>query len=153
MNQRIHQAYLGELYGIAFFTLFQNVEQNPQRQLLWNKLVEVETLTAELLLSYLLKQSERFSYPVDKMTQKGHEDAQKWLGLEWTELLQTLKTWVEPFEAEYRQWAKDCKENQEVFDLIAAHETAILQCFEAEIIQKNGQVKLDHFIQQHSKPA
>ncbi|MCL1047592.1 hypothetical protein L2737_20025 [Shewanella electrodiphila] len=147
-NEKIHQAYLGELYGIAFFSLLQNVEEDERRIELWKKLVEVETITAELLLSHLLKQTERFSFPVETMTQKGHDDAQKWLDLSWTELLQTLVNWVIPYEEEYRQWATDCTEHNKIFDLIAAHETAILDCFRAELAQKNGQVELDHYIKQ-----
>ncbi|WP_153913120.1 hypothetical protein [Shewanella sp. TC10] len=151
MNQRIHQAYLGELYGIAFFTLLMNVEEDKPRQSLWRKLVEVETLTGEHLLSHLLKQSERFSYPVEQMTQKGNHDAQKWMKLEWHELLQTLVKWVEPYEVEYRQWANDCTENQVIFDLIADHETAIYQCLQAELAQKNGQALLDQFLTKYEK--
>ena len=149
MNQLIHKAYLGEIYGIAFFTLLHNVEEDSQRQALWHKLVEVETITAERLLSHLLKQSERFVFPVEEMTQKGNTDAKQWLGLAWPQLLQTLLNWVKPYEHEYRQWAEDSTEHHAIFELIAAHETAIYQCFKDELAQKNGQAKLDHFIEQY----
>ncbi|WP_394495945.1 hypothetical protein [Shewanella sp. ENK2] len=147
MNQQIHQAYLGELYGIAFFTLFKNIEEDATRIALWDKLIEVESITAEILLSHLLKQPETYPFDVVTMTEKGQQDARKWLHLPWEELLKTLYDWAKPYEQEYRNWQASATEHQSIMTIIAQHETAILNCFSAELQQKNGQAYLDHYLE------
>ncbi|WP_144213983.1 hypothetical protein [Shewanella donghaensis] len=159
MNNLIHQAYEGEVYGIAFFSYFENVDDNNEQIKLWSALVAVETLTAELLLKHLLKLTRRYEFKTAEMTEKGDKEAKKWSHLPWPELMLTLSQWVEPYEIKYRDWLLQCQQqhNQEnkqlepIFKLIAEHETAIYQCFKAELNQQDGRAPLTSFLDKYSQ--
>ncbi|MFC1520396.1 hypothetical protein ACFL6Z_11865 [Pseudomonadota bacterium] len=149
MNHLIHQAYEGEIYGIAFFSYFENVDDNDEQNKLWKALVEVETVTAELLLQHLLKQPQKYVFKTAELTAQGDDDAKKWSDLPWLELMQTLSQWVEPYEVKYRQWLQQCQlqDSQEsrqlapTFELIAEHETAIYHCLQAELTRAYAQAE------------
>ena len=150
MKERIHTAYKGEIYGISFFSYFANNYTDKSYSQLWEALIHVETLTAKLLEPYLDKHSIEYDKHDTNMQRKGIKDAEIWVVLPWDKLVQTLTNWVEPYEYKYRLWAEEAKEEINAFHLIADHETAICQCWKAEMTGESGVPVLLKFIKQYS---
>jgi hypothetical protein len=150
VKEHIHTAYKGEIYGISFFSYFANNYTDKSHYQLWEALIDVEVLTAKLLEPYLDKNSIEFDKHDTDMQLKGIKDAKFWVDLPWNQLVQTLTNWVEPYEEKYRLWAEDAKEDIHAFTLIAGHETAIFQCWKAEINGTSGVPVLLRFIKQYS---
>ncbi|MGF1886755.1 hypothetical protein L4D13_11515 [Photobacterium profundum] len=150
MEDRIHTAYKGEIYGISFFSFFAKNYADKSHSQLWETLIHVEVLTAKLLEPYLDKHSIEYDKHNTDMQLKGIKDAEFWVDLPWDQLVQTLTNWVEPYEEKYRVWAEEAKENIQAFSLIADHETAIFQCWKAEMIGKSGVPILLRFIKRYS---
>ncbi|MGF1876320.1 hypothetical protein L4D77_13435 [Photobacterium frigidiphilum] len=150
MKERIHAAYKGEIYGVSFFSCFAKNYADKSHSQLWEALIHVEVLTAKLLESYLDKHAIEYDKHDTNMQQKGIKDAEIWVSLPWDQLVQTLTNWVEPYEYKYRLWAEEAKEDTQAFNLIADHETAIFQCWKAEMIGKSGVPVLLRFIKQYS---
>ncbi|WP_394134424.1 hypothetical protein [Aliivibrio fischeri] len=149
MIDRIYNAYQGEVYGIAFFTYFSERYSILNKNELWNTLINVEILTAQLLEPTLTKHKVPFDIKDQAMLIKGTSDAKKWIHLEWNELVNTLTHWVEPYEVKYREWAAEATKEMEAFQLIADHETAIYECWKAELNQQSGLPILLSFIEKY----
>lgn len=149
MLERIRVAYDGEIYGIAFFNYFAVQYGDKKRLALWQCLIEVEQLTADLLQEGLIQHGVVFELDTIEMQQKGKKDAAKWIDLAWPDLIETLLPWIEPYEVKYREWAQAAQSEQNLFSLIADHETAIYQCWQLEQKGQSGIVILQAFIQQY----
>ena len=150
MKARIHIAYRGELYGIAFFNYFAGHRAVDDHSSLWKALVEIETLTAKLLQQSLDKHAIEYDKYDPLMQLKGEKDAAAWIDLPWSKLVQTLRDWVEPYESKYRAWADEATEESNAFKLIADHETAIYECLQAEISGQSGLPFLLRFLKHYS---
>ncbi len=159
MEKRIHSAYQGEVYGISFFTYFAdhysdpntNVATESAREALWEALILVEALTADLLEETLKARGVDFDRNDEEMQQKGTEDARAWVALPWNELVKTLIHWVAPWELKYREWLEDAPADYHAaFLLIAEHETAIYQCWKAEQRGETGVDILNDFIRKYT---
>lgn len=149
MIDRIYNAYQGEVYGIVFFTYFSEHYSMLSKNELWNTLINVEVLTAQPLEQTLTRHSVQFDIKDQAMLVKGASDAKKWIHLEWNALVNTLTHWVEPYEVKYREWAAEATEEMEAFQLIADHETAIYECWKAELNQQSGLPILLSFIEKY----
>ncbi|OAN17963.1 hypothetical protein A3K86_03325 [Photobacterium jeanii] len=153
MNQHINTAYQGELYGIAFFEYFANHYTQKSNAKLWQTLIDVEVRTARLIEQYYLAEGIEFQSQNLAMIEKGEHDAKRWIDLPWDDLVTTLEQWVAPYEKQYREWAQSSEElssqQQAVFDLIAAHETAIYLCWQAECRSQPGQNHLEDFLSEY----
>ncbi|WP_028117027.1 hypothetical protein [Ferrimonas senticii] len=147
----IADAYWGELYGIAFFNHYLNHYPQSTLRPLWQQLLAVEQLTAarlQPLLPVATGEAER----VLQQQQKGIRDAERWLRQPWPQLLQTLLTWVEPYEQRYRQQlalAVDSPEQRQALQLIADHETAIYQCLQRYQAGECGLAVLQAFLDKY----
>ncbi|QUM86099.1 hypothetical protein [Moritella sp. 28] len=150
MEKRIHSAYRGEIYGISFFTHFANNYTNKSLIALWHSLIQVERLTADLLEISLNKNNIEYDRNDSLMNAKGIKDASAWINLPWSELVDTLINWVEPYERQYRLWVIETTQEFETFQLIADHETAIFQCWKSEQIGESGIPKLQAFIAKYT---
>ncbi|MGF1834377.1 hypothetical protein [Photobacterium sanguinicancri] len=154
MNQKILTAYQGELYGIAFFEYFAKHYTEQNKQTLWDTLIAVEVRTAKLIEAYFDSVQQPYNNHDLKMISKGEADAQKWISLSWGQLITTLEAWVEPYERQYRDWYNQTEKHpdleQSVFELIAAHETAIYTCWQEECQQKSGIEPLQSFLTQYT---
>lgn len=149
MNERIHKAYQGELYGIAFFSHFAANYRLKECSQLWHCLIQVETLTANLLEKSL----DRLQVPYLRndllMQSKGIADADVWINLPWFQLIETLVNWVQPYEEQYRFWVSESSTEFDTFQLITAHETAIYDCCRLEQTGQSGIPTLLKFIEQY----
>ncbi|PKF48863.1 hypothetical protein [Enterovibrio nigricans] len=150
MNAQLLTAYRGEIYGIAFFSYFAKNYADKTRLTLWETLIQVETVTANLLEPHLRTSFIPFKKDDVEMQAKGIVDAEKWISLPWDELTEILTDWVEPYEVKYREWYAEAEKNQEAFALIADHETAIFECWKAFKNGEDGEKFLRNFIQQYS---
>lgn len=152
MIERIRKAYDGEIYGISFFSYFaSNYQLAPSSKTLWKALIQVETLTADLLENTLNKHQVQYDRNNLVMINKGSKDAQEWVHLPWGELIETLLSWVEPYEKKYRYWEDEARNETETFQLIAAHETTIYECWQAEEIGMSGVPILLEFIKKYNQ--
>ncbi|GIU38052.1 hypothetical protein L2719_07135 [Shewanella schlegeliana] len=150
MIERIQNAYDGEIYGISFFSYLDNNYQfKASSKTLWKTLIQVETLTANLLENTLAEHQFEYDCNNGAMINKGNSDAQKWCHLPWAELVDTLVNWVEPYEKKYRDWADEARIETDSFRLIAEHETAIYECFKAEKVGISGEMILLDFINKY----
>ncbi|KXI23542.1 hypothetical protein [Photobacterium sanguinicancri] len=154
MKQNIQTAYQGELYGIAFFEYFAKHYTEQKQQTLWDTLIAVEVRTAKLIEAYFDSVQQHYNNHDPKMISKGEADAQKWIALPWDELVITLEAWVKPYERQYRDWYNQTEMHSAielpVFELIAAHETAIYTCWQEECQQKSGIEPLQSFLTQYT---
>ncbi|MGR5145066.1 hypothetical protein ACQKP8_00795 [Photobacterium alginatilyticum] len=147
LTEQLFSAYLGELYGIAFFTAFAEKYSDDKHINKWQKLILVEQVTARHLKTGLEKLgiSCPDSHPV--MEDKGRHDAEKWLSLEWPDLVDTMASWVEPYALKYRHQAQRARQHSELFLLVQEHEDAIFSFLQAEQCQEtNSQAALDNFL-------
>ncbi|MCG7498104.1 hypothetical protein MHO82_14635 [Vibrio sp. Of7-15] len=151
MNKRIHTAYQGEQYGIAFFNHFLKLYKNEHKPTLWQTLIKVETLTAQLLEEHLIRNQLLFKSHDPEMERKGQNEAEQWLTLPWDKLTITLANWVEPYEKKYRAWVDEASAHKDIFRLIADHETAIYHCWQRERKGVNGLLPLEHFLERYSE--
>ncbi len=155
-NKKIITAYLGEVYGISFFQYLSHHHTDEKTRDLWQKLIEVESLTADKLELYLTSKKTPFNREDKQQGLKGENDAKRWVTLPKEALLSTLSSWVAPYEVKYRQWVNDAKSTQvapielAALELIAAHETAIYLCLNAEVIEQSGITYLEHFLEKHA---
>ncbi|ABZ77463.1 conserved hypothetical protein [Shewanella halifaxensis HAW-EB4] len=150
MIERISKAYDGEIYGISFFSYFdKNYQLTASSKTLWETLIQVETLTADLIEPTLNSHQVQYDSNNALMINKGSKDAQKWCHLPWAELVETLVNWVEPYEKKYRCWADEARIETDTFRLIADHETAIYECFKAEKVGISGETILLEFIRKY----
>ena len=150
MNDHILKAYKGEIYGIAFFEHFSHHYSDKNHEQLWNALVEVEKLTAKLLLKYLRQSKEQIQYDSNEIKQNGIRDAEKWINLPWLELISTLIVWVKPYEEKYISWATKANNGLAIFNIIADHETAILLSLKNEEHGVSGISYLTSYIELYS---
>lgn len=156
LNQ-LHQAYRGELYGIAFFQQLLEYQQcladvNSRAILSLTNLLEIEHITACKLYSSLTALSVPCEKQDDAMTQRGVTDASRWQALPWNKLTDTLLNWVEPYQGQYQQQANSAEEFHELFDLVNEHETCIYQFLLSEQKnESNAQEKLQGFINKHQR--
>lgn len=128
----LHAAYLGELYGIAFFTAFAQKYSDDTHIYKWQLLIQVEQITAKRLKSYFDSLGIACPAQDPAMENKGWQDAEKWLPLDWQTLLDTLIPWVEPYVLRYRNDAAQATEHHEMSALVQAHEDAIYDFLLAE---------------------
>lgn len=147
--KQIIAAYDGEIYGIAFFEHFAANYTDPSRLILWQTLIEVETLTAQQLQVGLTELEAKFEINSREMQHKGVNDAKKWVDLAWPKLTETLLPWIAPYEEKYRDWAHLAASHHSLFALIADHETAIYQCWQHEQRGLSGIPILQAFLQQY----
>ncbi|WEM44898.1 hypothetical protein PTW35_26995 (plasmid) [Photobacterium sp. DA100] len=146
----LYSAYLGELYGIAFFTAFANKYSDDSHIHKWQLLINVEQITATKLKTELTSIGIPCPDHDAKMEQKGQQDAEQWLHRDWESLVDTLVNWVEPYALRYRQQAKAAAEHQSLYHLVAQHEDAIWAFLQAEQQQAgSGTAILEAFINQH----
>lgn len=150
MKTRIHTAYQGEIYGIAFFTYFVNNYTDKSFIPLWHSLIQVEILTANRLEISLHKNNMEYDRDDSAMIAKGIKDASAWVNKPWLELIDTLVNWVEPYERLYRSWVVEATQEVETFQFIAAHETAIYQCWKSEQKGESGIPSLQAFIAKYT---
>ncbi|ELR66520.1 hypothetical protein C942_04218 [Photobacterium marinum] len=151
--EQLYSAYLGELYGIAFFTAFAEKYSNNSHANKWQKLIQIEQITAQRLKSGLEPLGKTCPDLHPEMELKGLCDAEKWLHLEWSELVDTMAPWVEPYALKYREQAQQASEHEALFTLVQEHEDAIWAFLKAE--QKgdnNSTAILDHFINRYGTP-
>ncbi|MGF1716066.1 hypothetical protein L4D08_14410 [Photobacterium chitinilyticum] len=145
--EQLFSAYLGELYGIAFFTAFAEKYSDDNHINKWQTLILVERITAQHLKSGLEKLAVECPDRHLEMEQKGRLDAEKWLSLEWPVLVDTMASWVEPYALKYRQQAQQAQAHLALYQLVQAHEDAILAFLHAEQRQdKNSLAALDRFL-------
>ena len=128
----LRAAYLGELYGIAFFTAFAQKYSDDTHIYKWQLLIHVEQITAKRLKDYLDPLGLSSPEQDLPMENKGRQDAQKWLTLDWSTLIDTLVPWVEPYALRYRQDALQATSHHAMFDLVQQHEDAIYAFLLAE---------------------
>ncbi|EAS41527.1 hypothetical protein [Photobacterium profundum] len=76
MEDRIHTAYKGEIYGISFLSFFAKNYADKSHSQLWETLIHVEVLTAKLLEPYLDKHSIEYDKHNTDMQLKGIKDAE-----------------------------------------------------------------------------
>ncbi|MGF1735569.1 hypothetical protein [Photobacterium satsumensis] len=146
----LYSAYLGELYGIAFFTAFANKYSDDNHIHKWQRLIKVEQITAAKLKTGLKAIGLTCPNHVAEMEVKGLRDAEQWLALDWETLVDTLAEWVEPYALRYRQQAADATEYRDLYLLVAEHEDAIWAFLHAEQKEAgSGVAILDAFIAQH----
>ena len=151
LNQ-LHNAYLGELYGISFFTTFIEQYSDPRHNNKWQALLEVEIITAKELKLALIPLGITCPDYDQKMAQQGIEDANKWIHLPWTALIDTMVVWVAPYQQRYQQQADNAQQYHELFNLIADHENAIYDFLVAEQAKSTESLQiLQHFIDSHTK--
>ncbi|MGF1725720.1 hypothetical protein [Photobacterium nomapromontoriensis] len=131
LNQ-LYSAYLGELYGIAFFTAFAKKYSDDTHIKKWQLLIQIEQITAQKLQSGL--DAVGLSCPENDlaMQNKGEQDAEKWLDLPWNDLINTLLPWVAPYAQKYQEQAATATEHHELFNLVQQHEDAIYAFLQAE---------------------
>ncbi|MGF1688205.1 hypothetical protein L4C36_16175 [Photobacterium japonica] len=130
--QPLHAAYLGELYGIAFFTAFAQEYSDDTHIYKWQLLIQVEQITAKRLKNYLDPRGIACSTHDMAMENKGRQDAQKWIDRDWPTLMDTLVPWVKPYALRYRQDAAQATDHHAMFDLVQQHEDAIYAFLLAE---------------------
>lgn len=137
MLDELYEMYLGELYGISFFTYF--AKHYPERREVWQTLIQVEQVTAQHLLRALLQHG-RCALPTTTterdlqaaMQAKGVQDAQKWIHLPWYTLMTTLAEWVSPYQQHYQKCAENATDLHHVYEIVTQHETAIYHFLLAE---------------------
>ncbi|TLS79292.1 hypothetical protein [Photobacterium damselae] len=132
MPAQLHNAYLGELYGIAFFQYFANNYHDSHYQEHWQLLTEIEELTAQLLEQGLKPLGIECTPHNSEMEQKGISDAKKWQTLTWPDLIKTMVDWVAPYQIRYQQQSDLATEYKELYKLVADHENAIYNYLVAE---------------------
>ncbi len=149
----LHDAYLGELYGISFFTTFVEQYSDRSHNNKWQALLEIEIITAKKLKMALIPLGIQCSddNENEEMTKKGIADANKWLHLPWSILIDTMVTWVAPYQQRYQQQADNAQQHQTLFTLVADHENAIYDFLLAEQANSPESMHiLQRFIQKHS---
>ncbi len=148
---KIIRAYNGEVYGIAFFEYFLAHYPHPSNRVLWQKLIEIEKLTADILHTWLTTSDVTFENAPKSMQHKGQLEAEQWINLPWKDLIDTLLPWIEPYENMYCQWEDTAHEHRQIFTIIAEHETAIFHCWQQEQQGKNGIEALKAFIDRYTQ--
>ena len=143
----LYDAYLGELYGISFFTTFVEQYSDRSHNNKWQALLDVEIITAEKLKVALLPLGiECPDYDIE-MAQKGIADANKWLHLPWPTLINTMVSWVAPYQQRYQQQADNAQQHHALFTLVADHENTIYDFLLAEQAGSLESIQiLNHFI-------
>ncbi|ECK2140369.1 hypothetical protein FQW43_11150 [Salmonella enterica subsp. enterica serovar Enteritidis] len=132
MLTQLYSAYLGELYGIAFFQYFAKNYSDPNYREHWQLLTEIEKITAQSLREGLECQGEKCPVHSPQMEAKGIIDAKKWLPLPRNELIKTMIEWVAPYQARYQQQFNRATHNKELYKLLSDHENAIYNYLIAE---------------------
>ncbi|BCS96804.1 hypothetical protein DSLASN_24360 [Desulfoluna limicola] len=132
MLKKLHDAYMGELFGIVFFTAFKERSTDLLEQEKWRQLIEVEQRTAELLKGYLEPLGMRCSTSDAAMTKQGLAQAQAWIDLAWEPLMGALAPWIREYAEVYRRSADDATEHRDLWNMVADHEEALLAFVEGE---------------------
>lgn len=147
----LQQAYLGEIYGVAFFDYFiKNRVFSQNERLYFLQLLRIEKITLNKLKLFLLKQKQMSSLPpllIDHiLTQKtaGTTKAKQLIDLPWKQLIVSLLNWVKPYKVKYENdvlnfkkalesneipfiYAHAEQERFKMFSFVSFHETAIYQ--------------------------
>ncbi|MGF1700430.1 hypothetical protein L4D09_08975 [Photobacterium makurazakiensis] len=123
--EQLYSAYLGERYGIAFFSAFAQKYSDDNHINKWQLLIQVEEITAKKLKDGLIQRGFNNFGDEQAMQDKGIRDAEQWVHLEWNTLLKTLIPWVKPYAIKYREQALAATEHQELYQLVQQHEDAI----------------------------
>ncbi|WP_299017493.1 hypothetical protein [uncultured Photobacterium sp.] len=149
--EQLYSAYLGELYGIAFFTAFAEKYSDNSHINKWQKLIQIEQITAQRLKAGLAPFGKDCPDIHPEMEEKGLQDANKWLHLEWTELVNTMTPWVEPYALKYREQAQQAQAHHGLFTLVQEHEDAIWAFLKAEQQQDTDSLApLEQFLSRYS---
>ncbi|AMG31556.1 hypothetical protein AL542_15235 [Grimontia hollisae] len=154
MITALKNAYMGELYGIAFFRYFIDNRKDGDKQGTWQRLLDIELLTAQRLRQGLELLGEQVPETDEAMTSKGMSDAEKWANLPWPQLIDTMVDWVAPYQQRYQANTDAATEYLDLFTLVSDHENAIYDFLLAE---KNGAANpgaiLDGFLALYSGTA
>lgn len=148
---KVLQAYNGEIYGIAFFEHFITHYPHPSNTQFWQKLIDIEMLTANILHKWLVSANVEFEINPESMQLKGQLEAKKWINLPWSELIETLLPWIAPYEHLYCEWEDSAQKDRQIFTVIAEHETALYHSWQREQRGENGIELLDAFINRYAK--
>ncbi|WP_325893124.1 hypothetical protein [Grimontia sp. NTOU-MAR1] len=132
MIAQLKSAYLGELYGIAFFQHFIEQRRDGDKQHVWQLLLDVELLTAKRLREGFGQLGELMPETDEDKTAKGVADAGKWVDLPWQSLIDTMVDWVAPYQKRYQEATNRATEHFELFELVSDHENAIYDFLLAE---------------------
>ncbi|PSW18114.1 hypothetical protein C9I98_18190 [Photobacterium sanctipauli] len=140
--EQLYSAYLGELYGIAFFSAFAQKYSDDSHIDKWQLLIQVEEITALKLETALQKHPISLNDRAEEMRNKGIGDAQKWMHLDWASLIDTLVPWVKPYALKYREQADAATAEREMFKLVQEHEDAIYDFLLAEQQQSGNSIDI-----------
>lgn len=132
MLEMLHKAYMGELFGVAFFQSFKEHATEFSEQQKWQLLIEVEERTAALLKRYLEPLGIPCPSSDGEMESQGIGQAGVWLGLDWLPLMEALSPWIRGYADAYRQSADGATEHRAIWQMVAEHEEALLCFAEAE---------------------
>lgn len=122
-------AWCGEIYGIAFFQQF--VDHYPSRHEVWRTLYDIEIFTERYLRQRLAGLVRLTDAEQESMRRKGVEEATAWLTLPWPVLCPQMRDWVAPWQEKYAQWHQQAQQWQSEFAVIAMHENAIFDFWQA----------------------
>ncbi|PSV00322.1 hypothetical protein [Photobacterium kishitanii] len=147
----LREAYLGELYGINFFSTLLNGYEDRSHVDKLDALLRIEHITGKKLKAALEPLGVVCPQYDPKMEQKGIADANKWIHLPWNELIDTMVTWVAPYQQRYQELADSAQDHHELFKLVAEHENTIYKFLLAERFKLPKSIHILHsFILMHT---
>ena len=146
--EQLQQAYLGEIYGIAFFDYFIcHYSANEKQLSIFKKLHYIEIITKAAIETELVEFLNIDLSLTIEMKLKGILDAKKWITKPWSSLIDTMVDWVKPYQTQYHQQRLSAEHNKTLFGYVDAHETAIFNFLLSEQKQESKASKvLDDFI-------
>jgi len=137
--KRLHEIYLAELYGIAFFTYF--IEHYGDRLPVWKTLLRIEERTAHHLKVALESMGIPCADYDPASTAKGIREAEKWASMGWEPLIREMVKWIAPYQQKYEMLASSTPAFKSLFRLVADHENAIFDFMLSEKNQKGNSIK------------
>ncbi|WP_108651607.1 hypothetical protein [Dongshaea marina] len=147
MIQALYQAYLGELFGIRFFQIFEQQATDAKTKRKWQLLIALEERTAALLREYLEARGTTCPQTHQEMEDKALVQATSWQHLCWNELMEALAPWIAGYTNHYRELASQYQ--APVMLMVAEHEQAILSFVQLELKQAPSLNPLIEFLERY----
>jgi len=145
-RKQVEAAYQGEVYGEAMYAAIADSMTDPDQAHKWAVLTRLETRTKADMLAVVHRLGGD-TRELASSRERGLQEAQRYIGLPWQELMELFSRELDPVIAEYACLERNCPaEDAAALARLTRHEVVARQFCQLEI-QGQGQRSLEPILE------
>jgi hypothetical protein len=132
-RKQVEAAYQGEVYGEAMYAAIAGSISDPEQARKWAVLTRLETRTKADMLAVVSRLGGD-TRELASSRERGLQEAQRYIGLPWMELMELFSRELDPVIVEYAELERHCpSEDAVALGRLTRHEVVAKQFCELEL--------------------